>query len=39
MASAGHRVNILDGSFTAVGVGVGVAPDGTLWVTRNFGRY
>ncbi|MGI8686762.1 MAG: CAP domain-containing protein [Acidimicrobiales bacterium] len=36
MASAGHRANILDPRFAAVGIGVVQAPDGRYFVTQNF---
>ena len=38
MNSSSHRVNILDGSFTHIGVGVATSPDGRLWVTQVFMR-
>jgi len=37
MNSPGHRANILNGNFNAVGVGYWRAPDGRLWVAVNFG--
>jgi uncharacterized protein YkwD len=39
MDSSGHREHILDQGFTRVGVGVVIVPDGTMWVTQNFGQY
>ncbi len=36
MASAGHRANILDPRFSAVGIGVVLAPDGRYFVTQDF---
>jgi uncharacterized protein YkwD len=38
MHSDGHRANILGRAFTRVGVGAYCAPDGSLWLTQNFGR-
>lgn len=38
MNSSGHRTNILNPAFNAVGVGVYYAPDGKVWVTENFGH-
>jgi uncharacterized protein YkwD len=38
MHSDGHRSNILARGFTRVGVGVHCAPDGSLWLTQDFGR-
>lgn len=35
MASPGHRTNILDGTWTEVGIGV-VVRDGRVWVTQVF---
>jgi len=37
MNSSGHRVNILNGSFTVAGVGVAVSADGRIWVAVDFG--
>jgi uncharacterized protein YkwD len=37
MNSPGHRANILNGNFNAVGVGYWRVPDGRLWVAVNFG--
>jgi uncharacterized protein YkwD len=36
MASPGHRANILSSEFTATGVGVARAADGTTYVTQDF---
>jgi uncharacterized protein YkwD len=36
MATPGHRVNILSPEFTATGVGVARAADGTTYVTQDF---
>ena len=36
MNSADHRAQILDGSYTQMGVGTAVAQDGTLWVAEVF---
>lgn len=36
MASPGHRANILSPDFTATGVGVARATDGTTYVTQDF---
>jgi uncharacterized protein YkwD len=36
MASAGHAANVLDGSFSLIGVGAVTDADGTLWVVQNF---
>jgi uncharacterized protein YkwD len=36
MKSAGHRKNILDGSFNSSGVGIAVAQDGTHYITQIF---
>lgn len=36
MNSPSHRDNILDGRFSQVGIGVGVAPDGELFATEDF---
>jgi len=38
MNSAGHRANILNGSFTHSGMGVAVAPDGGVYFTQVFTR-
>lgn len=37
MESAGHRANILKSSYTFLGVGCIIGPDGSLWWTQNFG--
>lgn len=39
MASAGHRANILNPSFTSVGVGEVLAADGRIFVTQRFARF
>jgi uncharacterized protein YkwD/uncharacterized membrane protein required for colicin V production len=39
MQSDGHRRNILEPTFEYIGVGVIVAPDGTLMVTQLFAEY
>ena len=39
MKSTTHRVNLLAPNLEVVGVGVYCAPDGSLWVTQNFGRF
>jgi uncharacterized protein YkwD len=36
MASAGHAANVLDGSFSLIGIGAVSSTDGTLWVVQNF---
>ena len=36
MNSSGHRANILNPSFTGVGVGCATDAHGTVWVTENF---
>jgi uncharacterized protein YkwD len=36
MDSEGHRLNILDGRVTQIGVGVEVSPAGQVWVTQVF---
>jgi uncharacterized protein YkwD len=38
MASPGHRANILDCGFRAIGVGLAHASDGTAYWTQDFGR-
>lgn len=38
MNSPGHRANILSPDVTEIGVGFGVAADGTWFWTQNFGR-
>jgi len=37
MNSAGHRINILNGSFTVAGIGAAVSADGRIWVAVDFG--
>jgi uncharacterized protein YkwD len=37
MNSAGHRANILNGAFSAAGVGSAIGPDGRIWVAVDFG--
>jgi uncharacterized protein YkwD len=37
MNSAPHRANILNGSFSAVGVGIAYSTDGQAWVVADFG--
>ncbi|MBI9113554.1 CAP domain-containing protein [Sanguibacter sp. YZGR15] len=39
MNSPGHRANILRSTFTHVGIGYHVAPDGSAWATQVFARY
>ena len=39
VASPGHRANMLDSRFNAVGIGFVNGPDGRVWVTQNFARY
>ena len=38
MASPAHRANILDPSFTSIGVGEVISPDGRIFVTERFAR-
>lgn len=38
MNSPGHRANILNGSFTEIGVSVRADSNGTLYFTQNFGH-
>jgi uncharacterized protein YkwD len=38
MNSSGHRSNILAPGFTRVGIGVYCAPNGSIWLTQDFGR-
>ncbi len=38
MGSSGHRANILNGTYTQVGIGVWTAPSGRIWVTEVFRR-
>jgi uncharacterized protein YkwD len=38
MASPAHRANLLSPSFTSIGIGLKVSPDGTqIYATQNFG--
>ena len=37
MAVAGHRENILNGAYTAAGVGIAYSSDGQVWVAVEFG--
>ena len=37
MASAGHRQNILNGAYSAAGVGMAYSSDGQVWVAVEFG--
>jgi uncharacterized protein YkwD len=37
MASPGHRENIMNGAYTAAGVGVAYSGDGQVWVAVEFG--
>jgi uncharacterized protein YkwD len=36
-ASSGHHANMVNGSFTHLGVGVWVEADGSIWTTHVFG--
>lgn len=38
MHSGGHRANVLEDGFDAVGIGVYCAPDGRTFAVQNFGR-
>lgn len=38
MHSDGHRANMLNPGFTRVGIGAYCAPNGSLWLTQEFGR-
>jgi uncharacterized protein YkwD len=38
MHSDGHRANILSPSYSRVGVGVYCSPDGSIWLTQDFGH-
>jgi hypothetical protein len=38
MGSDGHRANILHPDYTRVGIGTYCAPDGSIWMTQEFGR-
>jgi uncharacterized protein YkwD len=37
MASPGHRENIMNGAYTAAGVGIAYSSDGRVWVAVEFG--
>ena len=37
MASSGHRENILNGAYSAAGVGIAYSSDGQVWVAVEFG--
>jgi uncharacterized protein YkwD len=37
MASPGHRANILNGAYSAAGVGIAYSSDGRVWVCVDFG--
>ena len=37
MASPGHRENILNGAYSAAGVGMATSSDGRVWVAVEFG--
>ncbi len=38
MASPAHRANVLSASFTSIGIGLAMSPDGTqIYATQNFG--
>jgi uncharacterized protein YkwD len=37
MASPGHRENIMNGSYSAAGVGIAYSSDGRVWVAVEFG--
>jgi len=37
MASPGHRENILNGAYSAAGVGIAYSSDGRVWVAVEFG--
>ncbi len=39
MASPGHRANIMNPSFTSVGIGEVIAPDGRIFVTQRFAKF
>ena len=39
VASPGHRANMLDSRFNAVGIGFVNGPDGRVWITQNFAQY
>ena len=37
MASPAHRENILNGTYSAAGVGIAYSSDGRVWVAVEFG--
>lgn len=37
MASPGHRENIMNGTYTAAGVGIAYSSDGRVWAAVEFG--
>jgi uncharacterized protein YkwD len=37
MASPGHRANIMNGTYSAAGVGMAYSSDGRVWVAVEFG--
>ena len=37
MASPGHRANIMNGAYSAAGVGIAYSSDGRVWVAVEFG--
>ena len=37
MQSAPHRANILNGAYTAAGVGIAYSSDGRAWAAVDFG--
>jgi len=39
MQSAGHRQNVVQPGYDAVGIGVYCGPGGVVWAVQNFGRY
>jgi uncharacterized protein YkwD len=39
MNSSGHRANILQPGLTTIGIGAYCGPDGSLWVTEDFGTW
>ena len=38
LASPGHYARMIDRSFTEIGVAIDVAPDGTVFMTQDFGQ-
>lgn len=38
MKSDGHRLNLLDANYDAVGIGIVCRADGVMWATQVFGR-